>query len=219
MNSRSCLLPIGLVVFSVFAFSSPALAHSPIEGISIFYGYMLHTLVVPAHALLLVATSLLLGQQEIVLTRVGLTVLAAGFVTGLTISAVGLASGSEWQHLLGALAVGGAVSLCWQAPLTVLAPLAAAVGFAIGVDSAPSEAPDDEKTLAFAGLISGTLGLALVVSGLTAGLTRGWQRIGVRIVGSWIVAVALLVLSLTLARDAMVEKSPPYRADGRSAGC
>lgn len=217
MISGRRLLSIGLVASGILCFPPQAQAHSPIEGIGIFYGYMLHTLVVPAHALLLVATTLMLGRQGLGGARIGLTVLAAGFVAGLAISNAGLAGASEWQLLVGALAVAGIVSLGRQVLMIALVPAAAAAGLAIGLDSAPSEAADGEKSLAFAGLISGTLGLALVVTGLTIGLTREWQHIGVRIVGSWILAVSILVLSLSLTGDATVDGRAPIQAQGRPA--
>jgi hypothetical protein len=40
----------------------------------------------------------------------------------------------------------------------------------------------------------------MFVSDLTARSRRDWQRIGVRIAGSWIAASAILVLALRLAR-------------------
>ena len=48
------------------------------------------------------------------------------------------------------------------------------------------------------GLAAG-LALTIVVMATNC-LTRGWQRIGVRIVGSWIAASAVLVLALRFSR-------------------
>jgi hypothetical protein len=47
--------------------------------------------------------------------------------------------------------------------------------------------------------IGACLVLAVVVVGTTR-LTRAWQRIGVRILGSWMAASAMLVLALRFAR-------------------
>jgi hypothetical protein len=46
--------------------------------------------------------------------------------------------------------------------------------------------------------------LAVVVV-CTSRLTREWQRIGVRILGSWMAASAILVLALRFARGLMLE--------------
>ena len=42
------------------------------------------------------------------------------------------------------------------------------------------------------------LPLTLLVGGAAASLTRAWQRIGLRALGSWIAAAAILVLTLSL---------------------
>ena len=82
-----------------------------------------------------------------------------------------------------------------------------AAGFFVGAAGAtiPVNAPPHEITIpaaiaaqcgtAFAALVS-FAAVALIASHLT----RPWQRIGVRIVASWIAASAILVLALRLAR-------------------
>lgn len=217
MISVKRLLTIGIFMSGVTSFPGVARAHSPIEGIGTFYGYMLHTLVVPAHALLIVGVTLVLGQQRLPEARMGLTVLAVAFVAGLTISSAGWGGATkEWQLLAGALMVGSAVSIGRKLPLAAVLPAAAAAGLALGLDSAPAEAALGERPLATAGLISGTLGLALVLTGLTVGLNKHWQRIGIRVAGSWIVAVSILVLSLSLTGTTTVERDQLSPAVGAS---
>lgn len=189
------LLALLLVLWPV-----AAEAHSPITGLGTFYNSMLHPLLVPAHALLLLAIALMLGQQGRDTARPGLVVFGLCLVAGLMISGAGMdASVDEPMLLAGALLMGGFVSLARRLPRP--APLCAAAvgGLAIGLASTPEASALREAVLAYAGLVTGILYLATVICGLTVGLVGDWQRIGVRIVGSWIVAACVMVLALMLA--------------------
>jgi urease accessory protein len=87
-------------------------------------------------------------------------------------------------------------SLPWPIPAAILA----AGAMALIVDSVPSVISKSETILALGGTtLTATLTLALIVCAAAA-LTRDWQRTGVRIVGSWTAASALLVLALQLTR-------------------
>ena len=46
----------------------------------------------------------------------------------------------------------------------------------------------------------GATAMLLVVVGCASRLTRPWHRVGLRILGSWIAASAMLVLALQLAK-------------------
>ena len=53
-----------IAIVALLMGSAPALAHMPFQGIGGFYGGLLHPVLVPAHALSLVALGLLIGQQS-----------------------------------------------------------------------------------------------------------------------------------------------------------
>ena len=178
-------------------------AHSPIKGLGTFYNYMLHPLLVPAHALLLVAVALMLGQQGRDRAGTGIILFALSLVAGLAISGAGMdANLGEPLLLSGSLIVGGTVSLGRRLPRIAVFAAAAIAGLVIGFDSAPETSGTRDTVLAYAGLTTGILYLATVVCGLTVGLLEHWQRIAVRIAGSWIVAASVMVLALLLAGPA-----------------
>jgi hypothetical protein len=78
--------------------------------------------------------------------------------------------------------------------------LAAATGIALGLDSPPRAIALHVAVLALIGTwLGASLVLALVACTIRS-LTRDWQQIGVRILGSWITASSVLVLALHLAR-------------------
>jgi urease accessory protein len=92
------------------------------------------------------------------------------------------------------------VALACRLPSTMVAAPAAIIGGALALDSPPQAISLAAATMTLIGTgIGASLVLALVVTA-TGLLTRGWQRIGVRILGAWITASAMLVLALRYAR-------------------
>ena len=178
-------------------------AHSPIKGLGTFYSYMLHPVLVPAHALLLTALPLMLSQQGRDRAGRGIVLLALSLVAGLAVSGSGMLSSLGEPFLLASsLIIGGMVSLGRRLPGIVVLVTTAIVGLAIGLDSAPETSIMRDSALAYAGLTTGILFFATVICGLTVGLIEHWQRIAVRIAGSWIVAASVMVLAITVTGTA-----------------
>jgi urease accessory protein len=189
--------------FAVLAFTlsgTAAHAHEFVEGAGFLNGF-LHPLFVPAHALCVAAFGLMVGQQNhpFSLSALFLAALIAGMLLIVfaifpvdMIPIVLLASGAAAGLLTAA-----AYPLPWIIPAVVLA----AGGSALIIDSVPSVVSKTDTILALAGTaFTATLAVA-VLAYAAATLTRDWQRIGVRIVGSWAAASALLVLALRLVQQ------------------
>ena len=163
-----------------------------------FAGGLLHPLAVPAHALALLSLGLLIGQQGAGRMLVPVTGFAVGMAAGLAAIVLAVRQTSAADVALTATALAAAlVVLARPVPGFACAVLAAVAGFALGLDS-PPQAISIALKLIGTGL-GACLALAMVAAG-TALFTRAWQRIGVRIVGSWIAASAILVLALRFAR-------------------
>lgn len=174
-----------------------AQAHSPIAGIGTFYGAMLHPLLVPAHALALIALSLALGQQGRRPAQLGLTGLILAFCAGLALALTQTdAAPSETALLVVAALLASFVILARPLPAGVMAGAASVIGVMLGLDSAPDPAGPEEMMLAVAGLCVGVVVLSALVAGTCLTFEKDWQKIGIRVVGSWIAAAAVLVLAL-----------------------
>lgn len=180
--------------------STTAQAHTAIAGVESFYAYALHPVLVPAHALLLTACSLLLGQQHNKRADRGVAVLIIGFVVGLVLCGIGFIDRvPEPMLLAGGMAIGAAVILARPLPpIFVIAPSGIA-GLLVGLDSRPGPEGWWHMLLAYAGLMIGVILVVTTIVGLSLHATKDWQKILVRVLGSWIVAVTLLVLALSLA--------------------
>ena len=170
-----------------------------------FIGGLLHPLAMPAHALALLALGLLIGEQHAERRPLLLTVFAAGLVAGLTAIALAVGETPAADVLLAAAVLTGAlVALARPLPALACALLAAVTGAALGLDSPPEAISLALGTITLIGTGLGAT-IALTVVAAAAGyLVRVpehvWLRTGVRVLGSWMAASALLVLALRLAR-------------------
>jgi hydrogenase/urease accessory protein HupE len=169
---------------------------------SAFFSGLLHPLVIPAHLLALLALGLLIGQQRAMFSpSVGF---ATALAAGLTAIALAIGETAAFDVLLAATVLAGLLlALATPLPILLATALAAVTGIALGLDSPPEAI---SLAAANATLVGTGLGACLVLALVAAAgrsLTRWWQRIGMRIVGSWLAASAILVLALRFARGLM----------------
>ena len=164
-----------------------------------FAAGLLHPLIVPAHLLAIAALALLIGQQgwgrSFYITYV-ITVLS-----GLAAIAMAFVPTFAEETLLAFAAITGLlVALARSLPQSLGLPLAAAIGLSLALDSPPESVTLKDANLTLLGTVLGAAVLLLAVLQGTTRLSHHWQRIGARIVGSWIAASAILVLALRLVR-------------------
>lgn len=190
-----------LCIGALLSLPEAALAHSPIKGINNFYNGMLHPLFVPAHLMLILTLGLLYGQQGLkemqkpvafFLLTTALGLIAAGFSTGVNLEVALLVCAASIGLLI---AISPELSLFWFVTIGVSA------GFLIGLDSAQDSLAGKEKMLSLFGSGVAVYFLLIYITAFVDRFqSRSWQKIGVRIVGSWVAASALLVLSLSLSQ-------------------
>lgn len=176
------------------------LAHSPIKDIGNFYGGLLHPVFIPAHALLLGALGLLLGQQAPAENKMPLLLFLMCAVAGLAIAGDANGAALQTAQLLGTAVLGLLVALQPAIPVFLRAVGSAFCALVIGMDSGQAEL---SGAALFASLVGTWLGMCILLL-CTMGAAdylkeKPWQKIGVRIVGSWMTACALLVLSLSVS--------------------
>ena len=105
------------------------------------------------------------------------------------------------EALLALAAISGLlVALARSLPEPVGIALGVLIGIAVGLDSPPEVLSVREANLMLIGTgLGASLFVVLAIEGASK-LTRPWQRIGARVVGSWIAAAATMVLVLTVSR-------------------
>jgi hypothetical protein len=161
---------------------------------------VLHPLAVIDHALAIIGLGLLSGTG----CRTGfgylMLALAAGFATGYLYLIYGTALSYAWlAPLMFAALAGGLTALAVSLPFWVLAGFTALVGAAIGSETFPETWERREFILSGAGALIGVALLFILSAAIGRAAQRDWQRIGIRIPGSWITASAMLVLTLVAA--------------------
>jgi hydrogenase/urease accessory protein HupE len=163
-----------------------------------FLDGLLHPLTVPAHALALLALGLLIGQQRAGrLLLAAVAAFAAGISVGLTAIVLAIQQSAAADGLIAATAVAAIlVAVAKPLPVFVCAALALMSGLALGLDSPPQAISIRVATATLVGTgLAACLALAVFAACMSR-LRRAWLRIGIRIVGSWIAASAILVLAL-----------------------
>lgn len=156
---------------------------------------------VPTHMLALVALGLLAGQNAAHLPPMTLVALAFGLFAGSCLIASAVADTPAALTLLALSACCGlAVAAGWAAPAPVRHGLALTTGIALALNSPPQAIAIPPAIAAQA--VTGLAALAAValIARIVSRAARPWQRVGVRIAGSWVTASAILALALRLAR-------------------
>jgi urease accessory protein len=189
------------VIAAVLACGDPASART-IEGLGGFYGGLLHPVLTPTHGLALLGLGLLIGQQPAERRRLPQLLFTLALAGGLLALALAVGETPADAVLLMGVALSGAlVAAAFRLPLLVLGALALAIGVAIGLDSPPEVISFQEGVVMLIGTgLGATIGLGLVVEA-AARMARDWQLIGVRVLGSWTAASALLAIAVRFARQ------------------
>jgi len=188
---------VALVAAAVAAiFPASAFAH-PMKGVGDFYAGMLHPLTTVETVLPLIALSLLAGQQR---RETAINIIAA-FPASLALGALLIAIRPlpAWLGTFELLmtAVAGLL-IAWARPFPRWIPIALSVliGLAIGWSNGAELTSDISALrfvagLAIVGLLATTYG-----TGLVRRFRMEWAQIAVRVVGSWLAAVGILVFGL-----------------------
>jgi urease accessory protein len=168
---------------------------------SALLGGLLHPLLTPAHVIVLVGLGLFAGGPGARVRWTVLSFFAAGLLAGL--AAVVLAFADEYADLaalLCAATAGLLATVSRPVPSWIAAPLAAIAGAAIELDSVPDEISMAATMFALAGTAIAAVLALVIVAAIGTVRTHQWQKIGIRILGSWIAASAILVLALRLTQ-------------------
>lgn len=198
--------PLAAALSIAGAWPATAIAHGQIPGIGHFGNGVLHPLVSPPHLIALLALGLLIGQLALHAdgrARWPIAALALAMLAGLAATAVAGDPDTDRALLVMAAVAALAVAASWAPPAPVGAGLSAAIGAAVAVASGPVDAAGAAtlggaaRAAYLAGSAVAILVIALWPAAVVSMLRVPWQRIAVRVVGSWFAAAALLVLALS----------------------
>ncbi len=186
---------IAVAMFLILA-ASPVLAHGTLPGDGGFASGMLHPFLATDHLLLLISIGVLLGRGGM---RSPLLALLAGLVLGFGLTQLSLGP-MQPANLMLALVVGGVLAAAIRVSGAITIATAFVAGLLVGADT---DGPIG--TAAITAYFGVTVAVLLIVLNCMALAQLGatWLNgIPLRVAGSWITAVAILVLAF-LARSGL----------------
>jgi len=156
----------------------------------------LNPLLTPAHALTLLALALCVGQQKGrgAALLIFVLALAAGF---LAIVLAVETTRARMLLLADAAALGVMAATVWV-PRLLIWLLTAIAGTSLALDSPPQAVTIAAAYATLVGTALGACAILVVVATIASHANADWQRLCIRILGSWIAASAILVLAVQL---------------------
>ena len=174
-------------------------AHLVNSGLGPFYDGALHLLLSPADVLGLVAATLLAGLHSVRAGRLTAIILpVAWFLAGLAGLYLFGAPELPWLSVLSFALLGALVAFNPPLPAAAVASLAGAFGALHGLLNGSALAAIGAGWTSLFGIAVTVWVIALLVSAGVVSLRAGWARIAVRVAGSWVAAVGILMFGWML---------------------
>ena len=187
-----------LAAMSLLLWPATANAHLMSTGLGPFYDGMTHLILSPDDALGVLAIALLSGLAGARYGRAVLFALSAAWLLG---GFFGLSIDTEVSlpvvNTISFLVVGALVAADRKLPLTLVAGLALALGLLHGFLNGTAMAQAGGGILALLGIATAVFVAAALVAALVVSLRAAWTRVAVRVAGSWIAAIGILMLGWT----------------------
>jgi len=189
----------GTVASALLLWPSPAEAHLVTTGLGPIYDGISHVLMSPDDVVPILAMAFLAGLNGPVAGRRTLFALTAAWLVG---GAAGFYSGQPLipgaASALSFLALGGLTAADKRLSPRIVTALAAVVGMLHGWLNGAGIAESQRELLGLVGIASVVFVLVALASAFVVSLRAGWTRIAVRVAGSWIAAIGLLMLGWNL---------------------
>jgi hydrogenase/urease accessory protein HupE len=178
---------------------SPVEAHLVTTGLGPVYDGISHVLMSPDDLVPILTMALLAGlngpragrQTLFALTGAWFIGGTAGFWAGQTLVAARTTTASF-------LVLGGLAAADVRLSPRVVTPLAVVVGLLHGWLNGAGNAEAQREAVGLLGIASVTFVLVALASALVVALREPWMRVAVRVIGSWVAAVGLLILGWSL---------------------
>ncbi len=190
-----------LALAAGFAAPSRAHAHLLSTGFGPFYDGLAHLFVTPQELLPVVALALLAGLHGPRFGRAVLFALPAAWLTG---SVIGLLVAQQMTSPVAeavlTIALGGMVAAGAALPLPLVVGFAVALGLLAGGVNGIELATARASPLGAAGVTTALFVLVSLLAGQVTAIRALWVRVAVRVAGSWIAAIGLLMLGWSFRR-------------------
>ena len=185
----------------LFVCPATAYAHLVSTGFGPFYDGIIHLALSPDDLLAVIAVALLSGLLGARNGRAVLFILPIAWLIG---GFFGLKIGGEVSfpivNTLSFLVVGVLVAADWKLPLWLVTGIALALGLLHGVFNGSAMVQAGNGLLPLVGITTAVFVLVAIVAAFVVSLRAVWTRVAVRVAGSWIAAIGLLMLGWAFQR-------------------
>ena len=176
----------------------PAEAHFESTGLGPVYDGVVHFLLSPEDLVPVLALALFAGLRGPAHGRRALLVLPFAWLLGGAIGLVATANERPGLASLSFLLVGALVASDARLSLGTTTVLAALLGLVHGYFNGATMGQPGGDAVALLGLALAIFAVVALAAALVVQLQSAWVRIAVRVVGSWTIAIGMLMLGWTL---------------------
>ena len=190
--NRQTVAPIAAAFFVLWPLT--ASAHLVNSGLGPFYDGALHLLLSPGDLLAVVAFALFAGLSGAKAGRWTSVMLPfAWFTAGLVGMQIGPGVALPWLNILSFVILGVMVAANVRLPAITVALAAVLVGTLYGLVDGAALSASGAGWPALSGIVLTVLVCVLLGSALVVSLRSEWSRIALRVAGSWVAAVGMLM--------------------------
>lgn len=195
MKGSVMLLSFGVLLFG----ASSAQAHLMNSGFGPFYDGLAHPFLVPEDLLPVIALTLLAGLRGTQCGRRVAFTLPLAWLAGMAAAAtIHLPPEPLWLTCALTIALGALVAADRPWPVALVIGLAALAGATHGFGNGQELAAIKGGGLAMAGIACALFVVSALAAGQVATVRAHWARVVVRVAGSWVAAVGLLMLGWSM---------------------
>lgn len=186
-------------IVASFAMSSSAEAHLTNTGLGPFYDGLAHLFVSPEDLLPVIALALLAGLRGPQSGRAVLFVLPVVWLLGAVLGQM-LAFTSPLTAVTAVITfvLGALVAADLRTPLAIIIGLAALTGLLHGALNGSEFAHQHSAGLTPVGIALSIFVVVALLTGQVTEVRAAWARIAVRVAGSWIAAIAMLIFGWSM---------------------
>jgi urease accessory protein len=183
--------------FALVAFPKIAMAHLVTSGAGPFFDGVAHFFVSLDDLLVVVALSLLSGLLGKTAARELVLVLPLAWFVGMVLGLclADRIDGSGWATAFTLLVGGLLLSFSPKLPTWGIAMVAGLIGLVHGSWNGAAMRATETSAIASLGIVTAAGIVALVLSATAVSIHKHWQRIALRVIGSWVAAFGLLALA------------------------
>lgn len=199
LDGRAGVRAAVLAALGVLLLPAPGEAHLATTGLGPLYDGITHVFLTPQDLVPILAMAFLAGQNGAAAGRRTLFALSGAWLAAGSVGYVAGVSPVPGAAVVASfLVLGGLIALDRDLPDAVVLDLAVSVGVLHGWMNGADIAAVQGDGTALIGIGGAVFVLVSLASALVLSLRAEWTRIAVRVVGSWVAAVGLLLLGWSL---------------------